>query len=95
MKEEFQTKSRKVTICNRRGLHARAAAKMASLAETFQSEITVSHGGKSVSALSLMGLLMLAAPLGTEIELEANGQDNIQALNGLEKLIHDKFYEDD
>jgi len=91
VKEEFQNRSesRKVTICNRRGLHARAAAKMANLAETFQSEIRVSHGDKSVSALSLMGLLMLAAPLGTEIELKACGQDNTLALNSLEKLIQD------
>lgn len=87
--------TRLIRIKNRRGLHARAAAKIARLAESFECEITVTHGDRCVSALSLMGLLMLAAPMGTQLKLIAQGQDSPEALNQLEELIGNKFDEKD
>ena len=88
------TVSRASTICNQRGLHARAAAKFVQLAGGFESEITVTRGGQSVSGSSIMGLMMLAAGPGTEIQLSATGGDEKAALDAICALIEDRFQED-
>jgi len=88
------TVSRASTICNQRGLHARAAAKFVQLAGGFESEITVMRGGQSVSGSSIMGLMMLAAGPGTEIQLSATGGDAKAALDAICALIEDRFQED-
>jgi phosphocarrier protein len=85
---------RVATIRNQRGLHARAAAKFAKLAGTFQAEITVARNGTSVSGVSIMGLMMLAAAIGTEVRLTAKGPQAQAALDALIALIDAKFDEE-
>jgi phosphocarrier protein len=85
---------RTVTICNRRGLHARAAARFVRLAERFEAEISVGKNGTSVSGLSIMGLMMLAAGPGSAVELEAKGADAAQAIDALAALITSGFDEE-
>jgi phosphocarrier protein HPr len=85
---------RTVTICNRRGLHARAAARFVRLAEQFQSDIVVAKNGTSVSGLSIMGLMMLAAGTGSTIELRATGSDAMEAIEALAALIASGFDEE-
>jgi phosphocarrier protein len=82
------------TICNRRGLHARAAAKFVKLAEQFAAEIMVRKNGTSVSGRSIMGLMMLAAGIGTEIEVQASGPDAERAVEALVELIRSGFHEE-
>ncbi len=84
---------RKVTICNQRGLHARAAARFVKLAFEFAAEVTVAKNGTSVSGRSIMGLMMLAAGPGTEIELRATGPDAERAVAALASLISGGFDE--
>ncbi|GEO82422.1 HPr family phosphocarrier protein [Pararhodospirillum oryzae] len=86
---------RDVEIINRRGLHARAAAKFVKTAEVFQAEISVSHRGQSVSGRSIMGLMMLAAGPGSTIALEASGPEAAPALEALAALVADRFHETD
>jgi phosphocarrier protein len=78
---------RVVTICNRRGLHARAAARFVKLAFEFDAEVTVAKNGTAVSGRSIMGLMMLAAGPGTEIEVQAVGPDAVRAVDALAALI--------
>ncbi|MAH83042.1 MAG: HPr family phosphocarrier protein [Rhodospirillaceae bacterium TMED8] len=85
---------RTATILNKRGLHARAAAKFSSLAGEFNAEICVSRKGQTVSARSIMGLMMLAASAGTDVTLTATGPDAKAALNAICSLIADHFQED-
>ena len=85
---------RTATIVNQRGLHARAAAKFAALAGEFDADIFVSKGGQTVSGRSIMGLMVLAAGIGSEIQLSADGSDSTAALNAICKLISDGFQED-
>src|ERR1700761_6170310 len=88
------THRRTVTICNRRGLHARAAARFVKLADQFTADITVAKNGTSVSGRSIMGLMMLAAGPGTSIELRGSGPDAERAITALAELICDGFDED-
>jgi phosphocarrier protein HPr len=81
------------TIVNRLGLHARAAAKLTHLAGGYQCDIWISRSGRRVNAKSIMGVMMLAAGLGTSVKLEAEGADAEQALAALTRLIADKFGE--
>jgi phosphocarrier protein HPr len=81
-------------IVNKRGLHARASAKFVETAARFRSEVTVTKGDASVSGRSIMGLMMLAASLGSSIELAAQGPDASEAVAALVVLIAAKFYED-
>lgn len=81
-------------IRNQRGLHARAAAKFAKLAGEFDAEVKVTRCGQTVVGTSIMGLMMLAAAIGTEIEMTASGAQAVEALNALDSLIADKFGED-
>ncbi|WP_142848846.1 HPr family phosphocarrier protein [Telmatospirillum sp. J64-1] len=85
---------RNATITNRRGLHARAAAKFVKLAGQFNAQVTVAKKGTEVSGLSIMGLMMLAAGPGCTIELRAQGPQAAEALVALVALIDGKFDED-
>lgn len=82
-----------VTISNRLGLHARASAKLTKLAGTFGSDIFLSRSGRRVNAKSIMGVMMLAAGLGAEVEIEIDGADERQAMDALIALVSDKFGE--
>jgi len=86
--------SRLVTIVNRRGLHARAAARFVKTAERFKADIFVVRKDSVVSGLSIMGLMMLAAAPGATLELRASGPEAEVALEALTKLVADKFDED-
>ena len=86
--------SRTATIMNKRGLHARAAAKFAKLAGTFEADVSVSKGGQTVSGRSIMGLMMLAACTGSEVGLSATGPDAEDALDAICALIAERFQED-
>ena len=85
--------SRSATIVNQRGLHARAAARFVKLAETFVSEITVTRGEQSVSGRSILGLMMLAATPGCNIEIVAEGVDAFRAVSALIALVEERFGE--
>ena len=80
-------------INNKLGLHARASAKLSKLAGGFRSEIFLSRNGRRVNAKSIMGVMMLAAGIGTEIEIETEGEDEEAAMTALRSLIDDKFGE--
>ena len=82
-----------VTISNKLGLHARASAKLTKLAGGFKSEIHLSRNGRRINAKSIMGVMMLAAGLGSEVEIESEGDDQQAALDALIALIKDKFGE--
>ncbi|HEX9803090.1 MAG TPA: HPr family phosphocarrier protein [Gammaproteobacteria bacterium] len=86
--------NKEITIVNRLGLHARAAAKFVSLASGFESEIMLRRNGKSVNGKSIMGVMMLAAGCGSTVELSADGKDEMQAIHALETLIEDRFGEE-
>lgn len=81
------------TIINNLGLHARAAAKFVTVASQFEAEIQVSRNGRSVNGKSIMGVMMLAAGKGTEIQVNADGEDAHLALQAIETLINDYFGE--
>jgi len=80
-------------IINKLGLHARASAKFVTTASQFKCDINVSRNGRTVNGKSIMGMMMLAAAKGTEIEVRAEGKDAEQALKELEQLINDYFGE--
>lgn len=84
---------RKVLIVNKLGMHARASAKFVSLASTFSCEISLDRQGRRVNGKSIMGIMMLAAGRGTELELCASGADEEVALGRLEELIRNRFGE--
>jgi phosphocarrier protein HPr len=83
-----------VLIRNRRGLHARASAKFVTLAATFDATVEVTKDGASVCGTSIMGLMMLAAAPGDDIDISATGLGADQALAALVQLVEDKFGED-
>ena len=85
---------RLATIRNRRGLHARAAARFVKLAWEYDADVTVVKNGTNVSGRSIMGLMMLAAGPGTEIELRATGPQAERALEALAALVSDGFDEE-
>jgi len=82
-----------ITIINKLGLHARAAAKLVTLASEFESDIQLARGSRQVNAKSIMGVMMLAAGKGTSLELIATGADEEAAMQRLEKLVMDRFGE--
>jgi phosphocarrier protein HPr len=82
-------------ISNQRGLHARAAAKFVRLANGFDATITVEKRGQTVSGRSILGLMMLAAGPGTELEITATGREAEEAISVLGSIINDKFEEED
>jgi phosphocarrier protein len=82
-----------VTVSNKLGLHARASAKLTKLAATFQCDVYMSRNGRRVNAKSIMGVMMLAAGIGSEVEIETEGSDEQPALDAIVALINDKFGE--
>jgi len=82
-----------ITISNKLGLHARASAKFTKLAGSFQSEVFMSRGDRRINAKSIMGVMMLAAGMGSEVEIETDGPDEQAAMDALLKIIADKFGE--
>jgi phosphocarrier protein HPr len=88
-------KCRLIIINNKLGMHARASAKFVSLAADFKSEITLARTGRQVNGKSIMGIMMLAAGNGTELELCADGNDEERAVEALCKLIEDRFGENE
>jgi len=83
----------RIQISNKLGLHARASAKLTKLAGGFKSDIHLSRNGRRVNAKSIMGVMMLAAGMGTEVDIEAEGEDEQQAMEALRNLIDNKFGE--
>jgi phosphocarrier protein len=81
------------TISNKLGLHARASAKLTKLAGSFACEVWISKGERRVNAKSIMGVMMLAAGIGTEVELETDGAQEQEAMGALLALMADKFGE--
>lgn len=82
-----------VTISNKLGLHARASAKLTKLAGSFPCEVWISRGERRVNAKSIMGVMMLAAGLGSTVELETQGEREQEAMQALLDLFNDKFGE--
>ncbi|MBN9524991.1 MAG: HPr family phosphocarrier protein [Alphaproteobacteria bacterium] len=87
--------SRTVTIVNQRGLHARAASKFATASGQFKSEVTVEKDGQTVTGLSIMGLMMLAAGIGSEITIHVRGEDAREAIESLTALVESRFGENE
>ena len=87
--------SRTVEIVNKKGLHARASAKFVKLAANFDAEVRVSKDGQTVDARSIMGLMMLAAAIGSEIDITAEGEQAEEAVEALVDLVAGKFEEDE
>ena len=85
---------RYLAIANKRGLHARAAAKFVRTAGQFDAVVRVSFKGQEVSGLSIMGLMMLAAGIGSSIELSCSGRQALEAMTALSALVEGKFGED-
>lgn len=84
---------RNVTIANKLGLHARAAAKLVTMASAYSSEIDIIKNDQSVNGKSIMGIMMLAASKGTELVIRTSGDDEQEAADKLAKLIAEKFGE--
>jgi phosphocarrier protein len=84
---------RSVRIRNRLGLHARAAARFVHTASRFRSQVSASRDGRTMDGKSILGILLLAAPQGTEIELMVDGPDEAEAMAALEALVADGFGE--
>ena len=82
-----------INISNKLGLHARASAKLTKMAGSFPCEVWMSKGERRVNAKSIMGVMMLAAGLGSTVVVETDGRDEQAAMNALVALIHDKFGE--
>ncbi len=85
--------TQEITIVNKLGLHARASAKLTKLAGSFQCDVWMSKGERRVNAKSIMGVMMLAAGLGSQVVLETDGPQETEALQALVALIEDKFGE--
>ena len=83
-----------VTIRNRKGLHARASAKFVKCAESYDAIVTVMRDGHQVGGTSIMGLMMLAAGIGSEVELACSGRQAPEAMTALAALVEGKFGED-
>jgi phosphocarrier protein len=86
---------RAFTICNKKGLHARASAKFVQMVEKFDADVRVSRNGETVGGTSIMGLMMLAAAPGTSITVEATGKEAAEVIQALAALIASRFGEDD
>lgn len=84
-----------VAITNKLGLHARASAKLVSLAAEFKSEITLARNGQQVNGKSIMGIMMLAAAKGSELQVCADGKDEAKAVEAIVNLINNRFGEDE
>lgn len=85
----------KVVILNKLGLHARASARFVSMATEFESEVMLKRDGQMINGKSIMGIMMLAAAKGTELELCAEGKDEARAVEALAELINSRFGEEE
>ena len=85
--------SNQLSIINRLGLHARAAAKFVNLANQFESTISVSRNSRTINGKSIMGLMMLAAAKGSEITVSIDGSDEQDAMAAITRLVDDRFEE--
>lgn len=85
--------TRTLQICNRLGLHARAASVLVKTASAFASRITVSNPQKDANGKSIMSIMMLEAAFGTEIEVTIEGDDEVEAMAAIERLVADRFGE--
>ena len=83
----------RTTISNKLGLHARASAKLTKLAGSFPCDVFMSRGDRRINAKSIMGVMMLAAGLGSEVEIETDGPDEQACMDAIVALINDKFGE--
>lgn len=86
-------RSETITIVNRLGLHARAAAKLVNTASGFRSDVRLKHDSREANAKSIMGVMMLAASKGTELTLEVEGDDEEEAFEAIRELIAERFGE--
>ncbi len=86
---------RDIAVINKLGLHARAAAKLVRLAGHFESRISLLHNGQEADAKSIMGLMMLAATQGTQLEIVAEGGDEAEAMTAVVNLFNERFGEDE
>lgn len=86
--------SRKLTLTNKRGLHARAATKLVQCCQRFEARVVVRRDAQQADASNIMALLMLGAPCGTELEVSAEGPDEKAALAAIEALFEARFEED-
>ncbi|MBE0489559.1 MAG: HPr family phosphocarrier protein [Halomonas sp.] len=86
---------RKLTLTNRRGLHARAATRLVQCCQPFAARISVANGAMEGDAANIMSLLMLAAPCGTELTVSAEGEEADAALEAIEALFEARFHEDE
>ena len=84
---------REIKVTNRLGLHARASAKLTQTASKFKADVFLSRNGRRVNAKSIMGVMMLAAGIGSVLEMETIGPDEAEAFDAIEKLFADKFGE--
>ena len=87
--------SKDLTVANKLGLHARAAAKLVALASNFASEISIQKGDRKINGKSIMGVMMLAASQHTTVNLTINGEDEQQAMTEIENLFNNLFDEDE
>lgn len=85
--------TKKITIINKLGLHARAAAKFVATASKFSSELNITKNNQSINGKSIMGVMMLAASKGTELELSAEGEDAHSLVDAIEALVNNLFDE--
>ncbi len=86
---------KETVLVNKLGMHARAATKLVQLAQKFKSKIVVIVNGMEADAKSILGLLILAAPVGTKIKIRAEGEDEREAVEAIVKLIEDRFGEEE
>ena len=86
---------RELPIINKRGLHARAAARLVQTVERFEAEVKVTRCGETVGGTSIMGILMLAAPVGSSVRFTAHGKEAAEVLDAIEKLFTEKFGEEE
>ena len=87
--------TRELTIINKLGLHARAAAKLVKLSSSFQSSIDIEKDGQRVNSKSIMGVMMLAASCGTTVTISADGNDAEAAIDAIAELINNRFDEEE
>ena len=88
-------KESEITLINRLGLHARAAAKLVNLSKSFSSQVSLAKDGNTVDGKSIMNVLLLAAPVDTVLELKVEGEDEQEAFDAIVALIEDRFGEDE
>jgi phosphocarrier protein HPr len=92
-RESYQNMKTTITISNKLGLHARASAKLTKIAGSFPCEVWLSKGERRINAKSIMGVMLLAAGLGSSIEIETAGEQEAAAMDAVIALINDKFGE--